>query len=310
MNKRWDVIANMSELDLFWMCFPEEYIADVLIPETNKGLQRKMDLHDFYVFLGCIFYMSCFVGIDNRADWWSTSPINMMSGAPFRLYMTRKRFDEIMSALKYTNKEAPITFIDRFHEVRQMIDAFNKHYELEYSPSWLSCIDESMNVWLNKFCPGFMVCPRKPWPFGNEYHSIADGNENGHNPIMWRVRLVEGKDRPKLANGRWAFPTKWEDKGYTKTVELLLDMTAPIHRTGKVVTGDSGFCVTEGVTALHDRGVYGQFLIKKRRYWPKHVPGDLIDAHMAGKALGETKTYVQELTARVSSSIVQRMQSG
>ena len=47
MNKRWDVIANMSELDLFWMCFPEEYIADVLIPETNKGLQRKMDLHDF-----------------------------------------------------------------------------------------------------------------------------------------------------------------------------------------------------------------------------------------------------------------------
>jgi len=179
MNKRWDVIADMSELDLFRMCFPEEYIADVVIPETNKGLQRKMDLHEFYVFLGCIFYMSCFVGIDNRADWWSTSPIDMMSGAPFRLnaYMSRKRFDEIMSALKYTDKEAPTTFVDRFHEVRQMIDAFNKHYESEYSPSWLSCINESMNVWLNKFCPGFMSLPRKPHPFGNEYHSIADGNK-------------------------------------------------------------------------------------------------------------------------------------
>jgi hypothetical protein len=66
-----------------------------------------------------------------------------------------------------------------------------------------------------------------------------------------------------LANGQWAFPTKWEDEGYTKTIELLLNMTAPIHPTGKVVT------------ALHNRGVYGQFLIKKRRYWPKHVPGDL-----------------------------------
>jgi len=55
VNKRWDVIADMSELDLFRMCFPEEYIADVVIPETNKGLQRKMDLHEFYVFLGCIF---------------------------------------------------------------------------------------------------------------------------------------------------------------------------------------------------------------------------------------------------------------
>ena len=49
------------------------------------------------------------------------------------------------------------------------------------------------------------------------------------------------------------------------------------------------------MTALHDRGVYGQFLIKKRRYWPKHVPADLIDAHMVGKSLGETETYVQDI---------------
>jgi hypothetical protein len=119
---------------------------------------------------------------------------------------------------------------------------------------------------------------------------------------MWRVRLVEGKDRPKLGNGprsgRWAFPTKWENEGYTKTVELLLDMTEPIHRTGKVVTGDSGFCVAEGVMALDAKGVYGQFLIKKRRYWPKHVPGDLIDGHMAGKPLGATESYVQDLDGK------------
>jgi hypothetical protein len=36
VNKRWDVIADMSELDLFRMCFPEEYIADVVIPKMNK----------------------------------------------------------------------------------------------------------------------------------------------------------------------------------------------------------------------------------------------------------------------------------
>jgi hypothetical protein len=68
----------------------------------------------------------------------------MMEGASFclNMFMTRKRFDEIMSALKYTNKEAPMTFVDWFHEVRQMIEAFNKHYALEYLPLWLSCIDE------------------------------------------------------------------------------------------------------------------------------------------------------------------------
>ena len=72
-------------------------------------------------------------------------------------------------------------------------------------------------------------------------------------------------------------------------------MTVPIHRTGKVVMGDSGFCVAEGVMALHEKGVYGQFFIKKRSYWPKHVPGDFIDAHMAGKRLGETESYVQDI---------------
>jgi hypothetical protein len=184
-------------------------------------------------------------------------------------------------------------FIDCFHKVRQLIDAFNEHYATEYSPLWLSCIDESMNIWLNKFCPAFMSHPRKPHPFGNEYHLIANGDKGRF--IMLRIRLVEGKDRPKLPNGQWAFPTKWEQKGYNKTVDLLLDMTEPIHQTGKVVTGDSGFCVTLGVMALHAHRVFGQFLIKKRRYWPQKVPGDQIDEYMKGKGLGVVESFVQDL---------------
>ena len=160
-------------------------------------------------------------------------------------------------------------------------------------PSWLSCINESMNTWLNKFCPGFMALPRKPRLFGNECHSSADGD--GGKPIMWWVKLVEGKDQPKLPNGQWAFPLKWEREGYSKTVNLLLEMTEPLHGSGKVVTGDSGFCVTKGVTALHQKGVFFQSLIKKRRYWPAQVPGDRSDAFMMTKRLGETHTFVQDL---------------
>jgi len=296
-SHRWEVIAEMNELDLFRMCFPEQFVIEVIIPQTNQNLATPINLQEYYVWLGCIFYMACWQGIGDRDEWWTSDPINPFKGAPFRLnaYMSRVRFKDITGAIRYTDIADPLLFVDKFHEVRQMIERFNEHYAREYSPAWISCLDESMNSWLNKFCLGFMVCPRKLWPFGNEYHSIADGDENMHNSIMWRIRLVEGKDRPKLENGRWAFPTTWENEGYSKTVELLLDMTAPIHRTGKVVTGDSGFCVAEGVMALHAKGVYGQFLIKKRRYWPKHVPGDFIDAHMAGKALGETETYVQEI---------------
>ncbi len=64
-----------------------------------------------------------------------------------------------MGALRYTDVAKPLLFVDQFHELRQMIEAFNQHYEREYSPAWLSCIDESMNSWLNKFCLGFLICP-------------------------------------------------------------------------------------------------------------------------------------------------------
>jgi hypothetical protein len=82
-----------------------------------------------------------------------------------------------------------------------LVDAFNDYMKDVYTPLWLNCLNKSMNMWLNKYCPGFVVVPRKPYPFGNEYHTIAVSNK-GY-PIMWRIKLREGKDRPKLANGQW-----------------------------------------------------------------------------------------------------------
>ena len=68
-----------------------------------------------------------------------------------------------------------------------MINAFNDNYEEKYIPLWLSCLDESMNSWLDKFCPGFVTVPHKPHPLGNEYHIISDGDAG--KPIMWRIKI-------------------------------------------------------------------------------------------------------------------------
>ena len=167
---RWDKIADYDEFTLFMMCFPNEYIYDVVIPTTNKTLANELTWGEFYVWLGCIFFMACYEGIPDRDLWWSSKAIDMFDRAPFRLntYMSLRRFRDITAAIQYTDKEAPLLFTDRFHEVRQMIDAFNHHYEQNYSPSWMNCIDESMNSWMNKYCPGFMTLPRKPHLFGNE----------------------------------------------------------------------------------------------------------------------------------------------
>ena len=111
-----------------------------------------------------------------------------------------------------------------------------------------------------------MYVPRKPHPFGKEYHSIADGvAEKGleGQPIVWRLKLQEGKDCPKNPDGSWESPSEFP--GYLKTATLMLEIIKTVHHTGKVVSMDSGFCVSVGIIAMHNFGVYGQSLIKKRR---------------------------------------------
>ena len=89
-----------------------------------------------------------------------------------------------------------------------------------------------MNQCLHGFCPGFMCVPRKPHPFGNEYHSICDSDLNGAgggNPIMWHAEIQEGMDRPAELGAK-----KYDEKG--KTVGLMCWMVEPIKSTGKCVT--------------------------------------------------------------------------
>ena len=72
-----------------------------------------------------------------------------------------------------------------------------------------------------------------------------------------------------------------------KIVGLILRMCRPIFGSGKDVILDSGFFFTKGITELESKGVYAAALIKKRRYWPKVVPGDLIDTHFEDKEVSD-----------------------
>ena len=201
------------------------YIGEVVISETTKHLSVQTSIQEFVVWLGCLFYMGCYQGITDRRLWWSVEQVDMKKGAPFCLgpYMSRFHWEAINGALRYTNKIPP-AYVDRFHEVRQMQDNFNTYYAEQYCPGWWNCLDESMSVWQNNFCPGFMCVPRKPHPFGNEYHSICDGDLNGAgggNPIMWHAEIQEGKDQPAEFGAK-----KYDEKG--KTVGLMCRILEPI----------------------------------------------------------------------------------
>jgi hypothetical protein len=65
----------------------------------------------------------------------------MFKGAPFPLghIMSLNWFQVIDKAIRYTDKPAPEDFVDKFHYVRQLVDAFNDHMSNAYTPSWLNC---------------------------------------------------------------------------------------------------------------------------------------------------------------------------
>ncbi len=179
--------------------------------------------------------------------------------------------------LKFTSK-APPAFKNPFHPVSDLIDAFNKHSAACFSPSWVSCLDESMSVWTNMWtCPGWMFVPRKPHPMGSKYHSFCCGVSG----IMYAIELVKGTDcPPQLA------PKKFCEHG--KTAGLLVRLTESIHLSGRVVILDSGFNMLQALIKLASVGVYSSAVIKKRRYWPKYIDSGEIDLHFDLKEVGQT----------------------
>ena len=67
-----------------------------------------------------------------------------------------------------------------------------------------------------------MYVPRKPWPFGNEYHTVGCGVCG----IMCGLELVEGKDFP-------CERPKEDFHELGKTTGLLLQLTKPYLAHGQ-----------------------------------------------------------------------------
>ena len=163
--------------------------------------------------------------------------------------------ERIDQHLSFTDRTPP-EFVDRFWEVRQMQDEWKANMKELFYPAWVVCLDESMSIWHCQWtCPGFVFCPRKPHPLGNEYHTICCAITG----ILFDFELVEGKDHPNELP-----PLMYVEFGMPGG--LLLRLTKTIHGTGRYVILDSGFCVLKAIVGLRQHGVFSGALIKKRRY--------------------------------------------
>jgi Transposase IS4 len=168
------------------------YIKKVLLPKTNETLKPVLTYGEFLRWIGLWLLMSTADGCLRR-EFWSIWEVDIFKVVPFglNLFMDRNRFEDILPSIRYIDKAS--TQPDKFYEVSKLIKAWNDNMAENFQPSWISCLDESMSVWTNPHtCPGYMYVPRKPWPFGNEYHTIRCGKST----IMYAIELVEGKDSP------------------------------------------------------------------------------------------------------------------
>ena len=62
---------------------------------------------------------------------------------------------------------------------------------------------------------------------------------------------------------------------------------------------ESGFYVAKGIIDIKAKGVYAAALIKKRRYWTKGVPGDLIDTKFEDKEVSDV-AMIEEINEYIS----------
>ena len=162
-----------------------------------------------------------------------------------------------------------------------MVEVWGTNMSENFLPGYMNCLDESMSVWTNKFtCPGFMFISHKPWPFGNEYHTVCCCSSG----IMWGIDLVEGKDCPPQLGQQ-------EYENFGLMVGLLLWKLSPINHKGFVVILDSRFCILKGIIELRKKGVFASALIKKQQYWPKDIKSDDIKAHFNNKTVGDMDSW-------------------
>jgi hypothetical protein len=238
-------VLGMDLMSLFKLFFPFDWLQLVLLININKNINGEMvSLGEMLRWIGLWYYMATFKGF-SRNQFWSAKEIDDFEGAPVRLscWMSMNRFNKILAALKYTDEDLP-TYSYPFHQVRQVIRAWNENMEKIFRPGWISCLDESMSPWSSKWtCPGWMFVPRKPHPMGNEYHSVCCGLSG----VMWAIELVEGRDAPPERTG-----VQFAEK--PKTVALLLRLCSSIFGSGNVIILDSGFCSKTKVPKCPKKG--------------------------------------------------------
>jgi hypothetical protein len=268
-----------SVKQIFLSLLPWEYMRTVVIPATSTALQldhdEPLDESEFLRFLGYILAMTLF-SFNRRQDCWSVKDSLLQPAPDFnRFGITYHRFEAIISCLRFGIGDESV---DPMVNIRNLFDAFNMNMRACFSPSWSICVDESMVAWTSRgTLPNWVYVPRKPTPNGQEWHTLACSETR----VIIAVDSVESE-----------LVRRYDNLGRMCGVVLRLCESAGLmSQAARVVVGDSAFPSIRLVKELRDRNLFSLFAIKKRRYWPKLIPGDKLLQATQALRTGESVAF-------------------
>jgi hypothetical protein len=155
-------------LEIFLHLFPLEFFTNVIVEGTSNVLvgvdSARTTIGEMLRYIGMWLLMPCYM--KSLDYFWRSAPRttttpddndedeeNDTPSFTFNRYMSWRRFLAITSALRFTSSN-PLTFRDKFWEVRDLIAAWNEHMAKIFLAAWVVCLDESMSIWHNRWtCP-------------------------------------------------------------------------------------------------------------------------------------------------------------
>ena len=130
------------------------FLEMVLVKTTAENMDALVSLTkgELLRYIGIWLLIATFGGCHKRRDFFESTPVSERHGAPIRLnqYMSGRRFEMTTTALTFTDEKAP-TFVDKFWEVRQTVDVWNRNMSTIFNCSWVTCLDDSVSIWNNRW---------------------------------------------------------------------------------------------------------------------------------------------------------------
>ena len=230
-------VFNEMKVCCFKMFLTQKRMQEFLLPATSNELKEnvhgEMSLGEFLGWLGCRVAAQAHP-VCHPSDLFPMKPRDKCWNPCLGDAMSDKRLKRLSACLKFYDEKEALEHKDRFFWMRKLNKGFNHSMDMEFNPSDIVWLDESMVYFHDYHSLGRIYLDRKPHPMGNKYRTTACREESTTCYVEW----VEGYDR--LVEGACAL-LEFELEAWSKITSLYFQMTKLVWDIGPGCMLDSGF---------------------------------------------------------------------